>query len=52
MRDAGLAEKVLVPEDGEEIELTRAGARHAPPRPGETRRPGIQKWMTAPFSGA
>lgn len=52
MLDAGLADKVLVPEDGEEIELTGAGPRSQPARTGGARRPGIQKWMTAPFSGA
>jgi L-ascorbate metabolism protein UlaG (beta-lactamase superfamily) len=53
MTAAGLMSKVFIPEDGEQLEFTTNAERQAQPREdAPITRPGIQKWMTAPFSGA
>ena len=53
MTAAGLMSKVFIPEDGEQLEFSAKAERQAQPREdAPITRPGIQKWMTAPFSGA
>lgn len=50
---AGLASRVHIPEDGEQLVFTARAEHPARPRvDAPVTRPGIQKWMTAPFSGA
>ncbi len=52
MAAEGLAARVHVPEDGEQLELAQpAGSRHAAPRPAAANGPGLQKWLTAKFAG-
>ena len=52
MREAGLSERVHVPEDGETLEFERRSAsEHRRPRAAAPRRPGLQKWLTAKFAG-
>lgn len=53
MAAAGLLDKVLVPLDGEELVLASTDGAPKNAAMHETRRrPGLQKWLTAPFSGA
>jgi len=48
----GLGGRVHIPDDGEELSFARtAASAHAPPRPAAGERPGVQKWLTAPFAG-
>jgi L-ascorbate metabolism protein UlaG (beta-lactamase superfamily) len=48
----GLGARVHIPADGEAIEFTRpATPARARPRPAAGERPGMQKWLTAPFAG-
>jgi hypothetical protein len=52
MAREGLSARVHIPDDGEE--LTFAGTDKAPratPRHAAGERPGVQKWVTAPFAG-
>jgi hypothetical protein len=52
MRAAGLLERVHIPGDGEELHFDRADeAPHAVPQAGSAAKPGLQKWLTAKFSG-
>lgn len=52
MDSAGLGDKVLIPSDGQELNLERThSAPHATPRPTVRREPGFQKWLTAKFAG-
>jgi len=50
MRQAGLEERVHVPEDGESLRFTQTSGRHATPRP-TVLSPGFQKWVTSPLAG-
>lgn len=50
MRDAGLAERVHVPDDGEILRFDAASGYRATPRP-TSLSPGFQKWMTSPLAG-
>jgi L-ascorbate metabolism protein UlaG (beta-lactamase superfamily) len=48
MKAEGLIEKVLIPEDGEELHLARPGTSpHPRPKARRSRGPGFQKWVTA-----
>ena len=53
MTAEGLSDRTHIPEDGEEVCFERRAAS-ARPRLGPSRaeRPGMQKWITAPFAGA
>ncbi len=51
--EAGLSERVHVPEDGEVLTFARPREAEAvTPRPATAERPGLQKWITARFAGA
>jgi L-ascorbate metabolism protein UlaG (beta-lactamase superfamily) len=48
----GLGARVHIPDDGEELTFARADAApRASARPAAGERPGVQKWVTAPFAG-
>ena len=47
-----LADRVVVPEDGEEVSFAPSQTEHPAPRPlPAPERPGFQKWLTGPFAG-
>jgi hypothetical protein len=52
MQEEGLASRIRIPADGEQLSLSRAGSSERP-RPADRPepRPGFQKWLTARFSG-
>lgn len=50
--EEGLQARVHVPEDGESISFAASSASPAKPRaPITAERPGVHKWLTAPFAG-
>lgn len=52
MAGADLGGRVHIPNDGEELSFGRtAASAHASPRPAVGERPGMQKWLTKPFTG-
>jgi len=52
MRQEGLSDQVLIPEDGETLTFERRTASPNPrPRPPLVERPGLQKWLTAKVAG-
>lgn len=52
MADEGLAGRVHVPDDGEEVHFDRgAAAPHARLGPGPAGGPGLQKWVTSRLAG-
>jgi len=51
MVEEGLADRVQIPEDGEELTFERRGGSHARPRTTERRKPWLQKWLTAKMAG-
>jgi L-ascorbate metabolism protein UlaG (beta-lactamase superfamily) len=52
MVEEGLGDRVLVPEDGQELTFERpASVTRVPPAAPSGERPGMQKWMTAFFAG-
>ncbi len=55
MASEGLADRVLVPEDGEVLSFERppaASPSRARPRPHAAERPGFQKWLSSKIAGA
>jgi L-ascorbate metabolism protein UlaG (beta-lactamase superfamily) len=46
-----LGERAHVPDDGEELTFDHAAGDRARPRARAHERPGVQKWITAPFAG-
>lgn len=51
MRTEGLADKVLVPDDGQELRFDRPSSAPRPrPQSGARPRPGVQKWVTSWFT--
>jgi L-ascorbate metabolism protein UlaG (beta-lactamase superfamily) len=52
MEEEGLTEKVLIPDDGEELDLQAPTELPTiKPQPSPHRRPTLQKWLTSKFSG-
>lgn len=52
MAAEGLAEKVLIPTDGELLSLSRSSkVPHVAPKAKASRKPGLQKWVSATFAG-
>jgi len=52
MIDEGISEKVLIPNDGEAVEIEQTTAiTHKQPKTYKSLKPGFQKWVTAKLAG-
>jgi hypothetical protein len=52
MESAGISERILIPDDGEQLQFDRdSDVPPTKPHALENLKPGFQKWLTAKFAG-